>query len=66
MPQDIPAFNDALVSDDEARQTFSWLTEAYQHEFVGWIKSAVTEVECRERIQAVVDMLAGRDVVRRH
>jgi hypothetical protein len=66
MKQDLPAFNDALTSDDEARQTFTWIGRNYQEEFLVWIKSAVTEVEARERIQAVVDMLAGRDVVRRN
>jgi hypothetical protein len=66
MKQDLPAFNDALTSDDEARETFAWMGRNYQAEFLGWIQSAVTEVEGRERIQAVIDMLAGRDVVRRH
>ena len=66
MRQDLAAFNDALISDDEARQTFKWMGQTHQDEFLGWIKSALTEVECRHRIQAVVDMLAGRDVVRRN
>jgi hypothetical protein len=64
MIQDIPAFNDALISDDEARHTFTWMGAENQDAFLGWIKSALTESECRQRIQAVVDMLAGRDAVR--
>jgi hypothetical protein len=66
MKQELPAFSDALTSDDDARQTFTWMSQYYQEEFLGWIKSAVTEVEARERIQAVVDMLAGREIVRRN
>ena len=66
MRQELPALNDALISDDEARQTFAWMGTSYQDEFLGWIKSALTEVECRQRIQTVVDMLAGREVIRRH
>ena len=66
MRQDLPALNDALISDDEARQTFAWMGASYQDEFMGWIKSALTEVEGRQRIQTVVDMLAGRDVIRQH
>ncbi len=66
MEPDLPAFKDALTSDEEANQTFAWIGRSYQDDFLGWIKSAMTEVETRERIQAVVDMLAGRDVVRRN
>jgi hypothetical protein len=66
MKRDLPAFEDALTSDDEARQTFAWMGETYQEQFLGWIKSAMDEVECRRRIQAAIDMLAGRDVVRRN
>jgi uncharacterized protein YdeI (YjbR/CyaY-like superfamily) len=66
MKSELPAFNDALVSDEEARQTFTWLGPLNQQEFLTWIKSAASETECRSRIQAAIDMLAGRDVVRRH
>lgn len=66
MRHDLPAFNDALISDDEARLTFAWLGQNYQSQFLGWISSAGTEVESRQRIQAAVDMLAGRDLVRRN
>ncbi len=66
MKQDLPAFNDALTGDEEARQTFAWMGKAHQNQFLGWIKSAVSEVESRQRIQAAVDMLAGREIVRRN
>jgi hypothetical protein len=66
MKQELPAFNDALISDEEARATYNWMGRAYQEEFLGWIQSAMDEVECRRRIQAAIDMLAGRDVVRRN
>ena len=66
MNMNLPAFNDALTSDDEARRTFAWMGQSYQDEFLSWIKSALTEVESRQRIQAAIDMLAGRDIVRRH
>jgi Bacteriocin-protection, YdeI or OmpD-Associated len=66
MQYELPAFNDALTGDDEARKTFTWMGEAHQCEFLGWIKSAISEVESRQRIQAAVDMLAGRDVIRRN
>lgn len=64
MIQDIPAFTDALISDDEARQTFTWMGTDNQDAFLNWIKSALTKSEARQRIQAVVDMLAGREAVR--
>ena len=66
MRQDLSALNDALKCDDDARQTFVWIGENYQQEFLGWIKSAMTEYESSQRVQVVVDMLAGRDVVRRN
>ena len=66
MKLELPAFNDALIGDEEARQTFAWMGTTHQNQFLGWIKSAVSEVECRQRIQAAVDMLAGREVVRRN
>ncbi len=66
MQQSVPAFSDALINDEEARCTFVWMGERNQDEFLGWIKSAHSDVECRQRIQAVIDMLAGREVVRRN
>ncbi len=66
MKLDLPAFNDALVSDEDARQTFTWLGSRNQQDFVAWIKSAACETECNSRIQAAIDMLAGRDVIRRN
>lgn len=66
MMQELPAFTDALISDDEARQTFAWMGRAHQNAFLGWIEAAMSEVECRQRIQAAIDMLAGRDIVRRN
>jgi Bacteriocin-protection, YdeI or OmpD-Associated len=61
---DLPAFQDALTGDDEARHTFAWLGASYQEQFLQWIKSGMNEVECQTRIQAAVDILAGRDIVR--
>ena len=66
MKLDLPAFRDALVSDVEAGQTFSWLGAQNHEQFLSWIKAATCESECNHRIQAAVDMLAGREVVRRN
>jgi predicted mannosyl-3-phosphoglycerate phosphatase (HAD superfamily) len=66
MRHGLPAFKDALTSDDEASQTFAWMGENYQGQFVRWINSAGTDLESRQRIQAAIDMLAGRDMVRRN
>jgi Bacteriocin-protection, YdeI or OmpD-Associated len=66
MTKGVAAFSDALINDDEARHTFAWMGQKNQDEFLCWIKSAHTDVEYRQRIQAVIDMLAGRDVVRRN
>jgi hypothetical protein len=66
MKQDLPAFSDALISDDDARQTYTWMGQVYQQQFLGWISAALTEVEARHRIQASIDMLAGREIIRRN
>jgi uncharacterized protein YdeI (YjbR/CyaY-like superfamily) len=66
MTSDLPAFSDALISDDDAQQTYSWLGPMNQQEFLAWISSALSESERNRRIQAAVDMLAGREIVRRN
>jgi Bacteriocin-protection, YdeI or OmpD-Associated len=66
MPYRIPAFNDALISDEEAYKTFTWMGDLHKHEFLTWIRGAQSELESRKRIQAAIDMLAGRDVLRRN
>lgn len=66
MGQDMMAFQDALACDDEARTVYSWLAPAHRAEFEAWIVSAASEAARRARIGAVVDMLAGREVLRAH
>ncbi|MCE2892367.1 MAG: YdeI/OmpD-associated family protein [Hyphomonadaceae bacterium] len=59
-------FETALASDELARQTFSWLAPSHRHDFVSWIDAAVAERDRFTRIQAAVDILAGREAVRRN
>jgi uncharacterized protein YdeI (YjbR/CyaY-like superfamily) len=59
-------FETALASDELARQTFSWLAPSHRHDFVSWIEAAVAERDRFTRIQAAVDILAGREAVRRN
>ncbi|OYU75938.1 MAG: hypothetical protein CFE32_12330 [Alphaproteobacteria bacterium PA3] len=59
-------FETALAGDELARQTFTWLAPSHRDDFVSWIEAAVAERERLSRIQAAVDILAGREVVRRN
>lgn len=55
------ALEQELAKDQEAAETFAWMTHALQGEFIGWIKSARDEVERTQRLAESVDMLAGRN-----
>ncbi|MCA3693933.1 YdeI/OmpD-associated family protein [Aquidulcibacter sp.] len=59
-------FEAALAGDELARQTFSWLAPSHRHDFVVWIEAAVAERDRLTRIQAAMDILAGREAVRRN
>ena len=59
-------FETALAGDELARQTFSWLAPSHRHDFLSWIEAAVAERDRFTRIQAAVDILAGREAVRRN
>jgi uncharacterized protein YdeI (YjbR/CyaY-like superfamily) len=59
-------FETALAGDELAQQTFSWLAPSHRHDFVSWIEAAAAERDRLSRIQSVVDILAGREVVRRN
>lgn len=59
-------FETALAGDELARQTFSWLGPSHRHDFVSWIEAAVAQRDRLSRIQAAVDILAGREAIRRN
>ena len=58
-------FETALAGDELARQTFSWLAPSHRHDFVSWIEAAVAQRDRLSRIQAAVDILAGREAILR-
>jgi hypothetical protein len=66
MNPDLSAFKTALTQDDEAHRTFTWLSPEYQADFLVWIESAASKTESKNRLRAAIDMLAGRDVIRRN
>lgn len=57
---------EALARDSEARETFAWMGQANQAAFSGWIQAANSEPERHLRVREAVNMLAGRDCVRRN
>jgi uncharacterized protein YdeI (YjbR/CyaY-like superfamily) len=59
-------FETALAGDELARQTFSWLAPSHRLDFFSWIEAAVAEHDRLSRIQAAVDILAGREIVGRN
>jgi uncharacterized protein YdeI (YjbR/CyaY-like superfamily) len=56
----------ALARDQEARATFAWMAPSHRDAFSGWVQAASGETEQRKRVRQAVDMLAGRDPVRRN
>ena len=60
------AFQAALVQDDQANQTFSWLAPSHRLDFLSWIQAAEKECDRFMRVQDALDILAGREVIRRH
>jgi uncharacterized protein YdeI (YjbR/CyaY-like superfamily) len=66
MGEHVQAFEAALSCDELAHQTFKWLAPSHRYDFLDWIQSAGVERERLNRIQAAIDILAGREVVRRN
>lgn len=56
----------AVHQDKDAAETFTWMNEAIQMEFLAWIKAAQDENERLARLRESVDILAGREPFRRH
>jgi uncharacterized protein YdeI (YjbR/CyaY-like superfamily) len=59
-------FVDALARDQEARATFTWMSQSHRAAFNVWVQAAHTETERLSRVREALDMLAGRECVRRH
>jgi hypothetical protein len=56
----------ALVRDKEARATFAWMGGSHRAAFNVWVQAASSEIERAQRVRAALDMLAGREPVRRN
>jgi hypothetical protein len=56
----------ALAADNEARATFAWMRNSHQAAFDGWVQSAGSEIERAQRVREALDMLAGREPLRRN
>jgi hypothetical protein len=56
----------ALLRDHEAQATFSWMRNAHRDAFFGWVRAASSEIEQAQRVREAVNMLAGRDPIRRN
>ncbi|WP_284358634.1 YdeI/OmpD-associated family protein [Candidatus Phycosocius spiralis] len=54
------AFHAALVHDDLANRTFSWLAPSHRLDILSWIQSAEQEYDRFMRVQEALDILAGR------
>jgi uncharacterized protein YdeI (YjbR/CyaY-like superfamily) len=57
---------EALARDKEARATFTWMSQSHRAAFNVWVQAARSEPERRSRVREALDMLAGRECVRRH
>jgi uncharacterized protein YdeI (YjbR/CyaY-like superfamily) len=60
------ALVNALACDQEAHATFAWMAPSHRVAFSGWVQAARSETEQHKRVRDAVDMLAGRDPVRRN
>jgi hypothetical protein len=59
-------FVEALARDKEARATFAWMSQSHRAAFNVWVQAARTEPEQLSRVREALDMLAGRECVRRN
>jgi hypothetical protein len=65
--EDVPKiFVDALAHDQEAQATFAWMSRSHKAAFHGWVRAARTGPEQLSRVREALDMLAGRECVRRN
>lgn len=66
MQDTLKVLSDALAQDSEAQETFVWMAQSHRRAFNCWVHAATSEPERRKRVRQALDMLAGRDPVRRN